>query len=737
MATLPAPVNSTYSPPFFGALLRQPPNDPTWFLLNQRVGWRAQSLAGVEIQPVSGSLALAPLAGSVRMPGEASGSLGGVRLPANVAQAPDCALFLLDRTNLLLKRFDACTCAFVNVPCYGGLGGGARELNGASSIAICAGNLFVCDTGNHRVVVLSLRGFAVRGFWTPGPAAKLAQPWQPVDIAFDGKGRAWIADAANNCIHVFAPQGIWLRAVTWPGSPQFVALDCANRLYVVLSGETFTRVFNPQTNLWSQANRPDDLTASFAAPAVASDSGGNLDMSTFCCKPAGTSWFGPDGSALSLSPATASSGMLYPASGTYISTPLDSDLYQCQWHRVVVNGTAPRGSRVVVSTYSAEAEIPPDLIAALPESLWATQQTVAGKICNWDCMIMSGGGRYLWLRLVFYGNGSVTPALTSIRVEYPRISLRRFLPAVFGQDPTLTSFLDRYLSLFDTVMRSVESEIDNQARYFDPASAPATTKVPGGTDFLSWLASWIGLTLDRSIPEARRRALVEEDGAVAPIRGTRIGLHRKLLVFLGLQPRHQCCNAPVPRDRCAPPPLNCSAPPPCVYDWPDPPLILEHYQLRRWLFLGAGRLGDESKLWGETIVGRAHLNGGVPLGKMRIDTVPDPLRDPFLVYANQFTVFVPEKFGQDAGQKRALLNLLQTESPAHTKYNLKFVGPRFRIGFQSMIGLDSVVGKYPAGVRLSGTRLGRDSVLDVSPSERGGPSMVTGEARIGETTRLE
>ena len=738
MSTLPAPVNSTYSPPFFGALLRRPPHDPTWFLLNPRVGWRAQTLTGVEAQPLTGSLALAPFPGSTRLPGETTGSLGGVRLPANVAQAPDGALFLLDTQALVLKRFDACVCGFVAVPFYGGEGGAARELNGALAIAICAGNLFVCDTTNHRVAVLSLRGFVLRGFWTPGSEAHLAQPWRPVDIAFDGKGRAWVADSANNCIHVFSPAGIWLRAVTLIAPPLFVALDCSNRVYVALAGESFVRIFNPLTDLWTQAARAEDVAANFGPVPAASDAAGNIDMSAFCCQPAGTSWFGPGGDALPPGFEAGSSGPEYLASGTYISTPLDSAIYQCQWHRVVVNGAAPRGSRVIVSTYAAEAEIPADLIEALPDSAWATQQTVTGAASDWDCMIASGPGRYLWLRLAFYGNGAVTPMLNSIRVEYPRISLRRYLPAVFGEDPTLTSFLDRFLSVFDTTMRSIEIEIDNQARYFDPASAPASTSVPGAIDFLSWLGSWIGLQLDRSIPEATLRAMLEEDGMVASIRGTRIALHRKLLIFLGLRPRRQCCNPPVPRGRCAPASLNCTPAPPCAYDWADPPLILEHYQLRRWLFLGAGGLGDESRLWGETVVGRAHLDRGVRLGAMRIDTVPDPLRDPFLVYANQFTVFIPERYGRDSGRKRALLNLLRAESPAHTIQNVKFVGPRFRIGFQSMIGLDSVVGKYPAGVRLSGSqRLGRDSVLDTAPDAQGGPSMVTGDTRIGNTTRLE
>ena len=44
-----------------------------------------------------------------------------------------------------------------------------------------------------------------------------------------------------------------------------------------------------------------------------------------------------------------------------------------------------------------------------------------------------------------------------------------------------------------------------------------------------------------------------------------------------------------PRDRCVPLPANCAPDKPAVSYWRPPPLILEHFKLRRWLFLGAGR----------------------------------------------------------------------------------------------------------------------------------------------------
>ena len=50
-------------------------------------------------------------------------------LGRHVAVAEDGSIYLLDRATVTLKRFDPCTCRFVDVPCFSRVrGGGAREL---------------------------------------------------------------------------------------------------------------------------------------------------------------------------------------------------------------------------------------------------------------------------------------------------------------------------------------------------------------------------------------------------------------------------------------------------------------------------------------------------------------------------------------------------------------------------------------------------------------------------------
>ena len=148
-------------------------------------------------------------------------------------------------------------------------------------------------------------------------------------------------------------------------------------------------------------------------------------------------------------------------------------------------------------------------------------------------MIRSEPGRYLVLRLQLEGDGAATPSLESICVEYPRISLRRYLPAVFGEDPVTADFTDRFLAIFDTTLRGIERHLDFLPHLFDPLSTPAEPLVKGTPDFLSWLASWIDVTLDRRLSIDQRRALLKQAGSHFARRGTQPVLHEQLMTWLG------------------------------------------------------------------------------------------------------------------------------------------------------------------------------------------------------------
>jgi len=709
-----------------------PPNDPTLLLLDGRVGWQAAELDDVGIAGDNLGLLIVP--GSGRLLDEPSGSFGGVVPPANVAWAPNGDLYMLDCQAAQLKRFDPCNCQFNVVPCLGGIGSKPRQLQDPHGIGVCSGNLFICDTSNNRLLVFSLFGLALRSMWTPPASAALANQWQPYDVAFDGHGKVYVTDPANGKIHCFHPSGRWERAFDGFGAVRWIAIDCQNRIYSVSGGEATARITGCDGKPQATVSRPEQIASYFPRLAFRVDAQGDLDLSSIC-KPAGSNGvFDPQGNPVA--DPGPDPPAVFQTSGTYWSAALDSQFYRCQWHRIMLRAQLPPKTAIQISTYASEVQQPFSQVQLLPDDAWQTNLTVTAIGKEWDALIFSSPGRYLWLRLQLSGNGSATPVVQSIRLEYPRISLRRYLPAVFAQDPGGTDFADRFLSIFDTTLRSVERKIDNQAAYFDPLSAPATPVKPGQMDFLTWLASWVGVSLDRQMPVAQRRTVLKRAGKFLCIRATRIGLWRQLLLFLRMEPKTVCCPHDQPKSTCNPQLRNCApvVKKPCA--WQPPPLILENYQLRRWMFLGQGRLGDDAVLWGMRIVNRSQLSRNAQAGVTQLITTPDPFHDPFLAYSHKFTVFVPASFGASDQKRRALINLLEAEKPAHTQYQVEYVAPRLRIGFQSMIGLDSVVGRYPSQFRI-GQQLGKDSIVSGLPLQ-GGPSLAVGRtSRIGSGTKLD
>ncbi|MGR9072443.1 MAG: phage tail protein [Gammaproteobacteria bacterium] len=704
--------------------IHHPPHDPYSWVLDAGTGWRIGHAEGVEKSPAAGRLSLSPLPGSGRRLDEPGGSFGGLTLPVNAALNGCADLYLLDTVQQSIKRFDPCICRFGLLPCIGGEGGRPRQFRQARAIAAHCGQLYVCDAGNHRIQVFTLPDLSLRAIWRS--PRQLAEPWRIVDLVFTNSGHALAADEANSAVHRLDREGDCLESFLGVGTPRALATDCQGNLYVLSEGGEGAAVLNPETGeILAHVARPDEIAARFPSLPLNIGENGVLQLTGLCRDAAEDVFFDLRGNPVEK--PLSGSPSFYPKEGTYISQALDSGIYRCRWDRLKIHGAAPARTRVRVLTYTAETELPMELISSLPDDAWSTRQTApSGSLDpaeeSWDCLIRSDEGRFLWLKLVFLGNGDAAPQISRVTAWFPRISLRRYLPAVFGAEPISADFTDRFLALFDRTLRSVEDRIDRQAALFDPLSAPAGE---GRGDFLGWLASWIGISLDRRWTLQKRRNYLKNAGKLFRYRGTLPGLRDQLYLYLGMHAEGHC------RDDAGCGPCRTEAGP----KWRPPPLILEHFKLRRWLFLDGGRLGDQARLWGERIVNRTRLGGEAAdgqgrLGVTRLLTHQDPLRDPFHVYAHIFSVFVPYRCFRSPQARKGLERLLENERPAHTECRIVYVKPRFRIGVQSMIGFDSVIACYEEGHRLDEkTKLGRGTILT---SETAGAG-----AQIGRTTRLQ
>ena len=398
-------------------------------------------------------------------------------------------------------------------------------------------------------------------------------------------------------------------------------------------------------------------------------------------------------------------------------------IHRCQWHRVVIRGQVPEGASLRVATTTAEAVPPPGYLEALPESSWATgspcarARTASGtRSCAAAPAATSGCG---W---------------TSRATGTPR--------RASTASPSSTRASRCAATSRPCWARSRSPPTSPTASW--PCSTPASARWSAGwtgsprcttrsrpprrrrADFLSWIGEWIGVTLGRQWPEALRRAYLKRAAALFHLRGTRGGAAPpRPASSWGWKGRSSPSTERA--TRCDAPPGPCGRPWRSRCGWQPPPLILEHFQLRRWLFLGGGRLGDDAVLWGQKIVNRSQLtpaaapSAGRRWAARSSSPRPTPLRDPFHVYAHRFSVFVPAARGARGGPAaRAGAADRRRERRPTRRGSVEYVEPRFRIGVQSRIGLDAVVGRYPRGVELDATRLGPASVLEGGPAA-GGP----------------
>jgi phage tail-like protein len=97
------------------------------------------------------------------------------------------------------------------------------------------------------------------------------------------------------------------------------------------------------------------------------------------------------------------------------------------------------------------------------------------------------------------------------------------LPAIYQED----DFSMRFVAGFDDVLAPILVTLDCLVDYFDPALTP--------TDFLDWLAGWVGIEVDESWATERRRAAVATAVEMYRMRGTISGLRANLEVLSGGQ----------------------------------------------------------------------------------------------------------------------------------------------------------------------------------------------------------
>lgn len=398
---------------------------------------------------------------------------------------------------------------------------------------------------------------------------------------------------------------------------------------------------------------------------------------------------------------------------------LDGKERGCQWHRLFIDACLPPETAVAVQTRAADSrdeletaafhdEPPLYLRAGGPElpyyRAFSAGDDPAGGRGTWELLFQAARGRFLQVRLTLRGNGRVTPRIHALRAYYPRLSyLRRYLPAVYSDDPASADFTERLLANHEGTLSEIEGKIALAASLFDPRSAPP--------EALDWLAGWWGLLLDplwgqiqqrraearpRPLrpgqqPPDRRRLFIRFARRLYERRGTPDGIRFALMLLLDpclealLERLKQAALRPDSRLRAE---LAAAGLP-----YPTPASSEQELEdlLHAYLLLP----GRPSKI---RIVERYQTRGGRALAAGDPTPGADAERDA----AGRFTVLVPE--GLEAAEAAMVRRVVELERPAHTAFDVRRYFDFFRVG-EARLGLESALG---AESRFAMLTLGRD-----------------------------
>jgi phage tail-like protein len=578
------------------------------------------------------------------------------------------------------------------------------------------GLVWIHDRGQSRVLSVREDTFQI--------LAEIQLPGG-IDVALAG-GRLFAVDAT--AIRSFATDtGRPLGASPLPHGTTAVALGAdpsADWIYVMdRCARGFLR-FAGNGRFDGEFARFDDIAPAFTPQLLCVDAGGHL----FVSDGQTIHQFAPDGGYIghagTLGPVTAilaitcgADGALYAADrsgiarfesergvavngGHFYSGTLDSGTDgRCTWHRLdLVADITGSGAIDVYYATSDDARLTERVTTILGDASGGAQKAAALEKLDLEwkgphqlrapaqptgpgsddafvthpthsVLFDQASGRYLWLKIGMSGlSARATAAVRELRVYYPRLSYLRYLPAAYQENKSSREFLERFLSIFESVLGDLESTIEKLPGLYDPGHTP--------TEFLDWLAQWLDVAIEEDWSSDVKRRLITEASRLYERKGTPAGLADFIEIVTGRRP-----------------------------------LIRESFAADRLLVLGDGlRLGGGTRLMAQPVehrppnqltrLGRASILGS---SHVRADgTLPV---DAFRATAHGFTVILnlsPQQYRRHA---RGLHRVIREQSPAHAAYDL-------RVSSAAGLGPDAVVGiswevSNPQPLHLGYSALGR------------------------------
>ncbi|WP_088830362.1 fibronectin type III domain-containing protein [Paenibacillus tyrfis] len=199
-----------------------------------------------------------------RSDGRSGSGLGEFKNPSGVAVDSSGNVYVADTGNHRIQKLTAATGVWSEWKKNGGGSGtGLGEFNGPARVSVDGGdNIYVADTGNHRIQKLT----AATGVWSECGGGAGTGPGQfssPSEVAIDHSGNIYVADAGNHRIQKLTiATGVWSewkRSAGGAGSalgefnnPKGVAVDGSGNVYVADSNNERVQKLDILSNSWSE-----------------------------------------------------------------------------------------------------------------------------------------------------------------------------------------------------------------------------------------------------------------------------------------------------------------------------------------------------------------------------------------------------------------------------------------------------------------------------------------------------
>lgn len=717
-----------------------------FYNLNQDNLWPGFQRKGIEIRS-DGALQLAsvPLLSESQPPDIAT--LPNNTAPAGLAVAEDGSIYYSQPDKHRVMWIESCAGKEQSLPCIDGQGKRPSQFREPRALLLHPQRpaLLVADSANHRLQLFHPRTFQLLGIWgsqgtEPG---QFDQPW---DMSADANGNVYVVDAGQNkrvqkfdfrgnVQPAFAQRVADSGALNRPVGVAVSDLDGAAHVFVIDVEPPGLVIFDARGTLIERYEY--DLIREPLAVEVAGSTvyiGDNElrcihvlrwteETSKYLYVGRAQNYDGPvaalvaDGDTLWLLPGGASAPLPLAMNQGHIKRalifagPFSHQERAVHWHRLQALGADQSGGATIqYFVYTSDELGPPEPVLAQDTPFAAaewqrlpigvTEALVPGYRLEpnetHDLLQNFLPARYLWLGILFNGNGRESTALKQLRLEFDQATYRQYLPAIFSKGRDQRELWDRFLALFESFFTEAELKIEELSHYFDPGAVPAA--------WLPWLATWVALELDENWSEEQKRQAIASEMSRSARRGTSSGLQEALYrhgVLARIEEPHVQAN---------------------WWMLPDGDAELDAGSSN---LLGVGTMlvpaQADGAIAGHTAaLDRSHLISGEDYGA--------PL---FTGTAYQFSVQIYRGQAEKTGLLNRARAIIEEEMPAHTAYHLCLIEPRLRIGYQARLGIDTIVGGPAQPSRLgqksseTAVRLGGDL-----------PGQLGSEGQIGQTTRL-